>query len=547
MKNLLKTNIIKAIFSLGLLLAVMACSDYLQDPIKDKETGEDINLLIVDFNFFTTRMTFKLQDASDGSIITKPATIKFSEKKGNNIVTFSGKKNAAYFTSEGQLELTLDPNVTITPTSPFEFAINVEIEGYRTLQKGFQLQNEGIKTFELKLSKITDEEETEIGGSLDNDTTFQFIARPALLKSAKVVEKPYEIKHTMSVNDILMFTDAAGNMLFSSKNDLWDSYHADTENFIKATVSTYSGYPAGIDLLFFDDAVHNVLFQKLETGKLVKLVIGGKTVGNLNGGKVTSKCSFIGGVEPDVFGFANFETNYWELKGKTKIHEQLDFSYTLISASKETLCGTGSKITFKSTAKSSFSIDADVYDAGNKFITSINFKGKFPETFTVENVPAKAVKLVFRNNNPGFSPIAPLEIANFCQGNHKVDVAPTASYVEYQIVLKALCPDNKQLAIAPTYNAEIKLKDSENPWQGVSMEGGLVDILGLPGEEYDLRLLWEEEWEYSSYFTKFDVLGNYLGEPHKDSKIKSKILPDGRIQISVEKIFEQNICDDLGW
>lgn len=547
MRNPFKTNTVKAIVGLGLLLAVVACSDYFQDPVKDKETGEDINLLIVDFNFFTTRMTFKLQDASDGSTITKPATVNFSGQNGNDIVTFTGKKNADYYTSEGQLELTSDPNVSIAATSPFEFAVTVEIEGYRTLQQGFQLQSEGVKTFELKLSKITDEEETDIDGSLDNDSTFQFIVSAALLKSAKVAQKPYEIKHNIGVQDMLKFTDASGNLLFSSESDLWDSYNADRANFMKATISTYSGYPAGIDLLFFDGGVRSVLFQKLETGKLIKLVIGGKTVGNLNGGKITSKCTFTGGVEPDAFGFANFENNSWKLLGKTSEHGQLDFRYTLISASKETLCGTGSSIAFKSTVKSSFSIDADVYDAENKFITSMNFKGKFPQTFTVENVPDKAVKLVFRNNNPGFVAIAPLDIADFCQGNYEVNVAPTADYREYQIVLKALCPDNKQLAIAPTYNAELKLKDSENSWQGVSMEGGIVDILGLPNQEYELRLLWEEEWEYSSYSTQFDAAGNYLGEPHKDSKIKSKTLPDGRIQISVEKIFEQNICDDLGW
>lgn len=132
-----------------------------------------------------------------------------------------------------------------------------------------------------------------------------------------------------------------------------------------------------------------------------------------------------------------------------------------------------------------------------------------------------AVKLVFRNNNPSFNQIAPLEIADFCGGNYDVNVAPASGYQQYQIILKALCRDNKQLAIAPTYGAEVKLKSSET-WQEINMKGGIVDYLGLPNEDYELRLLWKNEWEYSSYSTKFDANGNYLGEAKKDAKIKSK-------------------------
>jgi hypothetical protein len=125
-------------------------------------------------------------------------------------------------------------------------------------------------------------------------------------------------------------------------------------------------------------------------------------------------------------------------------------------------------------------------------------------------------------------------------------VEPTTGYQQYQVVLKAMCRDNKEVAIAPTYNAEVKLKNSAI-WQGINMIGGVVDVLGKPNEDYELRLLWKSEWEYSSYSTRFDANGNYLGVPVKDAKVQSKKLNDGRIQIGVEQIFDQNICDDLGW
>ena len=120
-----------------------------------------------------------------------------------------------------------------------------------------------------------------------------------------------------------------------------------------------------------------------------------------------------------------------------------------------------------------------------------------------------------------------------------------AGYQEYQIVLKAFCPDNPLIAVAPTYSGEIKMKNSDLPWQGVDMIGGVVDLLGEPNQEYQLRLLWEDAWEYSTYFTEFDENGNYVHET--DSRITTEIMEDGRMRVNVEKTFSQNVCDDLGW
>lgn len=116
---------------------------------------------------------------------------------------------------------------------------------------------------------------------------------------------------------------------------------------------------------------------------------------------------------PLTLGFVQFENNHWNLLGATLTSTSLNFSYTLATVSAEELCQTGSSITFKANVISSFSIDADVFDNDNNLITSMSFKGNFPQTFVAENVPSKAVKLVFRNNNPSFNQIAPLEIASF--------------------------------------------------------------------------------------------------------------------------------------
>jgi hypothetical protein len=537
--------------NLGILVLIAAfsgCSSYLDNPLKDRETGEDINLLVLDFNFFDTRISVKLTDARDGSLLTVPATVKFTGENGEDIVTFAGEKQPEFSTSQGQLEVTVDPNVSISEDSPLKFAVNVQAEGYNTVSKGFQFQTEGKKTIEVELSKTEDEEESEYGGDIgfgDGDTSLVFSAFNSQLKSALANESLYHIQYEISIPSFLKLRDSEGKLLFDSSEELLSIYNADRANFLKLTVNKFADYKPETNVVDINGQPVGVLFHKLETGRLSKLVVAGTEVADLNGGVILSRCIYTGTPAPDLFGFAVFSTDRWHITGTDTAYTSLNFSYTLAKASTEPLCSTGSQITFRSNAISSFSIDADVYDSEDNLLTTINFKGNFPETFTVENTPQQAVKLVFRNNNPAFQPLPPLEIADFCSGNYEVEVTPTEGYQEYQIVLKAFCPDNPTFAVAPTYSGEYKIKGSENPWQGADMTGGVVNLLGLPGQEYEYRLLWENEWEYSTLVTEFDEKGNYLH--NSGSEIYSERMNDGRIRIYIEHKFSQNVCDDLGW
>lgn len=537
--------------NLGILVLIAAfsgCSSYLDNPLKDRETGEDINLLVLDFNFFNTRISVKLTDARDGSLLTVPATVKFTGENGEDIVTFAGEKQPEFSTSQGQLEVTVDPNVSISEDSPLKFAVNVQAEGYNTVSKGFQFQTEGKKTIEVELSKTEDEEESEYGGDIgfgDGDTSLVFSAFNSQLKSALANESLYHIQYEISIPSFLKIRDSEGKLLFDSSEELLSIYNADRANFLKLTVNKFTDYKPETNVVDINGQPVGVLFHKLETGRLSKLVVAGTEVADLNGGVILSRCIYTGTPAPDLFGFAVFSTDRWHITGTDTAYTSLNFSYTLAKASTEPLCSTGSQITFRSNAISSFSIDADVYDSEDNLLTTINFKGNFPETFTVENTPQQTVKLVFRNNNPAFQPLPPLEIADFCSGNYEVEVTPTEGYQEYQIVLKAFCPDNPTFAVAPTYSGEYKIKGSENPWQGADMTGGVVNLLGLPGQEYEYRLLWENEWEYSTLVTEFDEKGNYLH--NSGSEIYSERMNDGRIRIYIEHKFSQNVCDDLGW
>ena len=524
-----------------------ACEDYFVNPLKDKETGEDINLLIIDLNFFKTRMTYHLKDAKTGETIQADAKISFSGKNASDIVNYSGEKNPFYQTSQGQLELVTDPNVAISESVPFEFVVKAEIAGYNTLEKTVSIQSEGIKTIDLELSKTADENETELTGGTENniDTVFHFSLPPEGLKSAQMVS--YKINYTLTMSNLLKFKDTNGNFLFKSQEEASAAYKKDPANFIKVTIMSYNQYTPGIESVNLNGTTKKMLFHKLETGKLTSLVVAGKKVGSFNGGVLSSECGNKADFLPRILGFAQIENSAWKMLGTAVTYNSLNFVYTLATVSEEQLCEKGASVLFKSNSISSFSIAADVFDLSGNQITTLYFKGEFPATFVLENVPPKAAKLVFKNNNTAFKPIATLQVNSLCSGSYEVNVEPATGYQQYQIVLKAMCPDNLKMAIAPTYSAQIRLKNTNDLWQGVEMKGGVANVLGLPDREYEMRLLWNNEWEYSTYWTQFDANGNYTAAIEPNAKIVSKKLTDGRIQISVDKIFDQNICDDLGW
>ncbi len=540
-------------FSSGLLALILlyGCNGFF-DPSRDPETGEEIPLLIMDMNFFTTRITFKLIDAKEGCLVTSPATVTFSGRNADDIVTFGGKKKSGYTTDVGELELTLDPNVEFSEYQPFEFVVHADIEGFSPMSKGVHFVSTGYKTVDLYLSKQSDQEEKNVEGELDinnGDTTFVFIFSVGdALKAAPLSDPLYEIQYSISLNSILKYKNQYGQLLFESSTEAMDAYYADPENFIVLTFQSFSDYPPWVDLLDIGGISQSVLFQLLETGTLTGLSVGSIPVGDLNGGVIASSASYTGTPVPAYFGFAK-QTDYgYHITGTDTVYTSLGFSYHLISASDEVLCPLGTRIFFQSPIISSFSVTADVYDRQEppEFISTLSFTGNFPDTFVVENTPPIPVTLVFRNNNPSLQPIPDLRIDNFCEGSATVSVEPQAGYQEYQIVLKGYCPDNKSVAIAPTYSGEYRLAHTTDPWQGTSMVGGVVDLLGLPDQEYIYRLLWENEWEYTTIWTEFDRYGNYLHETDSRS-IHSVELPDGRIQISIEHDFTHSVCDKMNW
>jgi hypothetical protein len=147
-------KILKATFSVFVIILFTGCTDYLDDPLIDKTTGKEIEFFIIDEEIFNTRMSFKLLDAESNELIKSNATVVFNGQNGNDIITYTGKRQSIFYTNQGRLELTVDPNVSISEDSPFKYIITIEIQGYQTFTQELQIVKQEKQTVELRLARV---------------------------------------------------------------------------------------------------------------------------------------------------------------------------------------------------------------------------------------------------------------------------------------------------------------------------------------------------------------------------------------------------------
>ena len=129
-----------------------SCSDLLNDPLKDKNTGEDINLLLVDLNFFDTKIILKFQDFDTGELLTgQNITAAVVGNNADKFVNLFGEKKEMYETSSGIMELYLDPSYTFTGT-PIQLDVFAYSEpDYLSEPTSFEISEAGERTIVVKM------------------------------------------------------------------------------------------------------------------------------------------------------------------------------------------------------------------------------------------------------------------------------------------------------------------------------------------------------------------------------------------------------------
>jgi hypothetical protein len=106
------------------MVSLSSCDDFLNNPLKDKETGEDITLILVDPNVFNTRLSIHIIDETSGDYIKNTEILfSFSGDDAQYVVDAGGTHRSFMKTNSGKAEVFIDPNVEITKDNPIELTL----------------------------------------------------------------------------------------------------------------------------------------------------------------------------------------------------------------------------------------------------------------------------------------------------------------------------------------------------------------------------------------------------------------------------------------
>ena len=177
MKSKILFPIITLLIVAGTIITISSCSDMFKNPLEDKDTGEDITLLIVDMNFIETHVIIYLEDFATGELIeNEELDVEFTGESVSNIITFTGEKPDVFTTEIGILEVGCDPNYKVSKTNPFEFTISASNDNYISIPTFVSYTVDGKKNVVLKLINIGNQFKSTGTGF---DEPFDLVSDPA--------------------------------------------------------------------------------------------------------------------------------------------------------------------------------------------------------------------------------------------------------------------------------------------------------------------------------------------------------------------------------
>jgi hypothetical protein len=132
--------------ALILLTGLAACSGLFTDPLKDKDTGDPVTVLLLDRNFIKTKINIRLVDkVLQEAIADESIDVRFSGDDASHLVTFGGYLQSTFTTSSGLVEVGVDPNMPLDGAHPLELTVIAVSPHYISVPQFVSYTAEGIK------------------------------------------------------------------------------------------------------------------------------------------------------------------------------------------------------------------------------------------------------------------------------------------------------------------------------------------------------------------------------------------------------------------
>ncbi len=154
MKTLKINKIAARLILILIVIAAFSCEDMFNDPLKDKDTGDDITVLLLDRNFIKTKLLIWFVDAKTNEPVEDELIeLQIWGTNAGRLITFSGEKPDVFTTDIGFLELGYDPNFEIDKNNPLEITIMATGERAISAPQSLSFTTEGVKDVIIKMNR----------------------------------------------------------------------------------------------------------------------------------------------------------------------------------------------------------------------------------------------------------------------------------------------------------------------------------------------------------------------------------------------------------
>ncbi len=156
MISIIHYRILTLLAAVFLIACQTGCKDMFTDPLKDKETGRKLTILLMDPKFITTKIYSRLEDAGTRKVMDQePVEIRFSGKGAAHLITFDGDLMTSFNTSAGFIEVGHDPNYPVNDQYPLELTVIAVSLNYISAPQFLSFTTEGVKNLTIKMLRKT--------------------------------------------------------------------------------------------------------------------------------------------------------------------------------------------------------------------------------------------------------------------------------------------------------------------------------------------------------------------------------------------------------
>lgn len=448
----MKTKILKRTIGISLILMLMiignSCSDLFQNPLKDKNTGNDVTALLIDLNFFEVKFKIHIIDAETEEYVEgAELNVFITGNSASNVVNFSGEKKNTFTTSSGYLELTYDPNVEISANNPIKFEVQATSDEYFSFPTEVNVSEKGNEDIYVYVFKATNE------------------------KSASVVADPFTMEYAPSSGLTKLSLSESSLRLISSNYpvyNIWGVYRNTSAGDL--TAKNFNGDPN----LYNEWGFHYYYMMNPSE----------KSNGDALKSQNFSKANYI---IPALL----------KRNGISKCDNGIRVNYSKSGGS-----GGTTAIKYQLTLSDN-TFKKGLHSGSLPFAKTIN-------NFYYPTANPSGVLELIGDMQFELSPNS-FNIENACNSSVlNVTLTPITGLTHCKFTYVLTCENGNTIGAAITYNLQIREHGSEASWSWVETQGGFCELWLKKNTQYDVRFNWDGDWNEFSITTDYGNLESFI-------------------------------------